>query len=365
MKTTRIPSSILLLAVVMLAATACSSQPTIDPTNPTTSTPTPTLPESTATRTPKPMRTSTPSSTPTQTMEPTQHSLYSTVSAIQDMKWATEEQHQTDLYAQFDQFSLECEDKDTDLSKEEISPDGNWIAASCYNKVKGFLIVQSKDGKKWVLDKLDFLSPETDADGMSGLFTMFWSSDGSYLYFSLWLGYSGGGDVCFPIAGDYDEYGLWRLNVNTGAWVTLIPATDLFPGYEIMFSPTGRHYAAIIDGLEIRDLQTGETTLITSNHDIERIRWSPDGYHLAYSVAHCENQELVYSTTYIWDASTNKTKLVLEVDDQILRPEFWGDNSTLWIYGDDVQDDSWNYTIYKVDIEQENMIITGLATPYP
>ncbi len=357
MNTTGIRLSIILTTFVILTLAACSGPVTVELTREATATQTQTPPQPTSTRTPAVTL------TPIPPIDLTQQTWYSTAAAIQKTERAVSQQNWDLKETQITEFSIDCER--INLLYSQISPDGNWAAVSCGNKINQTLIVQKRDGTKWVLDFQAYLSPETHKDIMGNLGAKFWSPDSEYLFFTLGLGYDGGGDYCFPIPGDYGDYGLFRLEAKTGEWVTLIPSTDNFPGYEIEFSPTGRRYAASLDGITVSDLRTGETKSITTNGVVERLIWSPDGKSLAYSVASCDEGNVKSSETYTWNAVTNTTKLLMKADDQVLRPEFWVNHQTLRIIGEEHHGLDTFFTIYQYDIEQGNLLFTATATPYP
>jgi Tol biopolymer transport system component len=257
------------------------------------------------------------------------------------------------------QFSDGCED--VDYSVNDISPDGKWLASSCGNQRDQTLVVQNKEGTNWVLNFKDFVHPDSflDADPRGVLFSEFWSPDGEYLYFAPVLGYEGGGNDCFPGIG---LYGLFRLDLRTGSWVTLIPATHVFPGYEIDFAPTGRRYATDMNGVTITDLKTGRVTQIDVDGVID-LSWSPDGTRLAYSVATCGEQVVESSAAYVWDASTNQSQVLLTTNETVLRPEAWVDNTTLRVTGEEWIGGDLLYTVYIYDLVQQGLAFTGTATP--
>lgn len=234
------------IAVSILAAcgSEISSAPTITEL-PLSITNTPTATSVTPTISPT-KRISRPSKTPTPTIDPTEFAIYNTEATARAQIW-------NNKATQIAEFSVECDDLNSYASR--ISPDEKWFASSCGYKRDQTLIVQNKEGTKWVLDFKNFLNPEALYNGqppMGGLYPKFWSPDGEYLYFTSGIGYDGGGDDCFPSS--RGDYGLFRINLKTGSWTTLIPPTDSFPGYGIEFSLTGRRYAATIDGVMVTDL---------------------------------------------------------------------------------------------------------------
>ncbi len=82
----------------------------------------------------------------------------------------------------------------------------------------------------------------------------------------------------------------------------------------IRFSPTGRQYAADINGVTIMDLQTGKTTRIDA-HGVTDLIWSPDGNNLAYSVASCGEALVQSSAIYIWNISDKQRQKLFAIDD--------------------------------------------------
>lgn len=363
MEAKRLYFGIILFTVILFALvqTGCSGQNIAKPTALLTPTITETL---------EPINTLTPPSTPVlaaasitphPTIDTTQQTWHATAIAIYTEERTAIEQSWNKKKDQIAQFPATCEH--IDFYSSNISPDGKWLAASCGYKRNQTLTVQSKDGEKLVLDFKDFLSRESPKDIMGALYPKFWSPESNYLFFTIGLGYEGGGDDCFPkYRGDY---GLFRLNLSTGSWSTVIPSTNSFPGYEIEFSPTGRRYAITLNGLMITDLQTGKSTEIATNETIEGLSWSADGKYLAYSLANCGAEKAMSSSIYIWNATTNQTQILFKMDGIMLRPQSWTDNSMLRIIGLEIINLKSFETIYEYSIEKKNISFTGTATPSP
>lgn len=298
---------------------------------------------------------------PTLTLKPSQ-SWYFTAVAIQSTEKVLLQQARSAKETQIAQFPIVCEDE---LSGN-MSPNEEWLATSCGYERDQTLIVQNRVGTKWVLEFKDFLSPESP-DRISGsLDPKFWSPDGEYLYFVSTLGYSGGGNECFPRTGR-GEYGLFRLTLKTGAWTTLIPPTDSFNGYGIEFSSTGRRYATATNSIVVTDLNTVEVFKLDASGVME-VLWSPDGTQLAYSVASCGEWFVQSSSLYVWDALTNQTQILVSMNDgTLLRPLSWSDNTTLRIEGEkhDPVYRRTSLTVFIYDIGQKNLVFTGTATRSP
>ncbi len=318
-----------------------------------TSTTTPFTPTPKITSTLFPLETATPTLfTPTATLNPTQQVWLSTYTVIKATQQTVDQQTSERTEKEISQFPLGCEHS----YNFDLSPDAKWLATSCGDKSHSSLVVQNKEGIKWTLNFEDFLHPSFETGTPGGLKVISWDSKGEYLYFTATVGWSGGGDFCFSGGG---TLGLFRLDLKTGSWTTLIDRTNRFPGDKIRFSPTGRRYATDIDGITISDLKTGEVIQIDASNVMELI-WSPDGSKLAYSVSRCNEEGLVIdSTLYIWDALENETRLMLKTDKIILRPDAWDDVAILEISGEEFADNHTIYTIYSYDITQDELIFIG------
>jgi WD40 repeat protein len=254
-----------------------------------------------------------------------------------------------------------CDEFKTDSSRySRISPNGEWAAITCGYKRNQTLVVQNQVGARWVLKFADFLG--SGFEEMPGSFApLAWSADGRFLYFSKVLGYSGGGNQCFP---GFGVDGLFRLHLRTGTLTTFIPSSDGFPGNEIRFSPTNEFYAVDIDGVRITNVVSGKVTSIHSPGVME-MSWSPDGNFLAYSVATCGEDLVEASSIFVWDASTNETQLLFSTQEMLLRPDSWIHNSTLRFEGEKWVNQDNLYTIFEYDLRADKMILSGTATPRP
>lgn len=364
-------SSLATFGLAVFLMIACNGKPTLTPSATAfllvaTPTPTPTALDNTPkpypntpTSTSTPTQTYTESAIPKPTENTTQQAWRATAIAIATATRAVSNLAHANEATQAAQFPVACDG--VSFPQGDVSPNGKWLASSCGYKRDQTMVVQNKEGVKWTLEFKDFLSPKSPNGVPGALYPLFWSPDEDYLFFATDLGYSGGGNDCFPGMG---AYGLFRLSLATGEWTTFISPID-FPGYEIEFSITGRRYAADIDGVLIADLQTGEVTQINESGVMD-LSWAPDGAHLAYSIARCGEDEVRTSAVYIWDASTNQIQILTTTEGRIiLRPESWVDNSTLRIREEKLVGLDNFYMIYVYDIAQGLLISTGTATPPP
>lgn len=237
-------------------------------------------------------------------------------------------------------------------------PEGDWVAVGCGTRDSHFLVIANHEGLKWILYFSDYLSVDYELPGW--FLPMAWSLEKGYFYFAKDIGHSGGGNQCFPGLG---VYGLYRLELETGTVVTLV-TTDDFSGKQIQFSPTVEYYAVSYPGLTLTNLENGDVTKIDVS-GIMALSWSPDGRHLAYSVASCGDWLVESSSIYVWDSSAKETRILFSSSDMLLRPILWINNSLLEFTGEiwDGPDDL--ITVFHFDIASDEMIFSATATPYP
>lgn len=255
-----------------------------------------------------------------------------------------------------------CEEFDSNASGySSISPDGKWFATSCGSKRNQSLVVQNQGGVKWVFDFTDFIDPSLEG-GLGGFAPLAWSPDKRFLYFTKSIGYSGGGNQCFPGGG---VYGLYRLHLKTGTLITLISSDGRdFPGDEIEFSPSNEYYAVDRGGVTITNVTSGEEIRVDVSGVME-MNWSPDGKFLAFSVAKCGEDFVESSSVYVWDSSTKQTQVLFSSEEMLLIPRAWIGSSVLEFEGEKWVDNDYLYTIFEYNVEDDAMIFSGTATPRP
>ena len=309
--------------------------------------------------------TSTSTSTRTATLEPTLdatlQSKYETAIATLRAGTAVSPRTREEEATLIARFPYDLEHSDCPV--EGLSPNGMWLAARCGYGDSRVLVVRDKGGKKWVLKVRDFLSQDVPVGRTDTLHPVFWSADGLYLYFAPSRGSAGNSERCFSRQGD--DYGLFRLNLNWGTWIALIPPAVSFPGYDIEFSAAGQRYATDADAIRITDLKTREVTEVNVDGVVMDMLWSPDGMHLAYSVVRCGEQGVESAWIYVWGASTsNQPKLIrFSHEEFLLTVESWVGNSMLRIREEKQAAPGTPGTVYVYDIARGDLMFRGTATP--
>ena len=153
-----------------------------------------------------------------------------------------------------------------EISKAELSPNGQWIAALCYwenGKEESPLQVVSIDhSKEWKIYYRDF-SKDGPGDRKDGIMPYRWSKDGKYLYAVAGSRESG----CCWTGGKYVL--LVRLNLETGEQLELLNSTDYGTDLPISFSmPESDRYLLFTPTTEqsydfsILDLASGATKVV-------------------------------------------------------------------------------------------------------
>jgi dipeptidyl aminopeptidase/acylaminoacyl peptidase len=172
----------------------------------------------------------------------------------------------------------------------------------------------------------DYLTEDYVVNGETGLGSLYpvhWTSDDTYLYFTPFLGFSGGG-TCFYYHSRVQ--GLYRINVNSG-FISAVLRTTAKPAlYEIAFSPVGAKVAYYGDHLTILDLRTGETTEIdTGGRQVGNLTWSPDGANLAFGTCQAteDYDSIVKSDIKVHLLQSKDVNTIMEVNKSILRIVEW------------------------------------------
>lgn len=224
-------------------------------------------------------------------------------------------------------------------------------------------MVSNQDDRAWVFHFSDFLS-EDNQGIMGNLYPLAWGVESKFLYFSAALGWSGGGNQCFPGIG---WYGLYRLDLGTGTMATLIDGKNKnFAGDEIRFSPNGNYYAVDLNGVTITDLMNGDVETIDVSGVMEMV-WSLDSRYLVFFVADCGDEFVETSSIHIWDSVINETRVLFSTNNMLLLPRTWIDSSLIEFIGEEWVggDTHYLYTIFRYDLGNDEMIFSATATLRP
>jgi len=157
-----------------------------------------------------------------------------------------------------------CKDN---YSLGNFSPDGLWMAESCYrdNDKSPVLTISNKETQVlWKLVYRDYIDVVYDG----GMSVVHWSNDSKYAYFNSYISADGG--ECF-VSGTIAEFGLglFRLDLQTGNTTTILPLKDNFGWYGFAFSPAGRRlvYGAYARDFKVLDIKTGQLINIVPAND--------------------------------------------------------------------------------------------------
>lgn len=263
----------------------------------------------------------------------------------------THTQQPPDLFeTQVAAFPIQC----IKIEGSSFSPNERWLAVSCRGEGKTInLQIINKAGKDWQLKFTDYVGENASGE----LRAEHWSNDGEYLYFSLVLGLSGGGDPCLLRFGTPS---LYRLKLNDGSVATILPESSFFA-----FSPTDRRLAYQSDGdLIIRDLQTGDELHIRESRLIDHPLWSKDGKVLIYATCNSnlegDSEEIKKSAIRAFSIVSNSTSTIIEKEKMFLYITNLDENGVITIGSNDESYKFYTETYFDLNTKQW---ITPTPTP--
>jgi hypothetical protein len=229
-------------------------------------------------------------------------------------------------------FPIDCNGRNNSPSVL-VSPDGHWLAADCYYTDQSLKIVSLDGTNKWIIPYEEMIQGE-NIMSLTSLTPLYWSQDGSYLYFTRW-------PCCIEpdgIRSVSDDYGrLYRFDTSTGTWANIL-ATSEFGNY-YSFSPTGRRLIYInnhIGWMEPRtvlilDLRTGDTISISiEGYDAGSVAWSGDGLGFVFAAAQQENNFANYLfSVYLYDLESQTLIPLSLASPEMCEPQEWTDEDIL------------------------------------
>ncbi len=137
------------------------------------------------------------------------------------------------------------------------SPDGNILAYESFDN--------NWVPRIWVYDRRTGTSKSLNADGIGREYDQSWSPDGTKIVFG---------------SNRSGSYTIWMKDLQTGV---LSQITSVDGGDYPIFSPAGNRLAYFKNEyIYIRDLTSGETTLVENNSDWWSLSWSPDSSSIAF-----------------------------------------------------------------------------------
>ncbi|MFN8428216.1 MAG: hypothetical protein U0X93_00135 [Anaerolineales bacterium] len=265
------------------------------------------------------------------------------------------------------QFSRFCEENFMSL---EISPNQLWLADQCFSENEQSPILTISNRQTQVLWKLilrDYMYvPAPDSLWYAGFSVIYWSGDGNYVYFASSTVIDGG--ECFMVSSlQHIGYGLFRLDLQSGGVVTILPLLDGSTNYIFSFSPLGNKlvYESHYLGVNILDVKSRKAIHVNSNMEtvFERggFLWSLDESEFIYSTAfYGDNGPINYSLRLV-NTTSGSERLLLESSNDCFVARSWTEDRVITIerYGDDR-----NRTLLQYDLDS-NIITESTATADP
>jgi Tol biopolymer transport system component len=161
-----------------------------------------------------------------------------------------------------------------DFDEPDWSPDGRWLALHRYDDAQIYKIRATGDS----LAQL--------TSGPLRKFFPTWSPDGQWIAFSVNIG-------------DYSDWGIWKVNVNTKAMYQIKQVAGRNPDW----SPKGDHIAFVgfleehISRLAVLDLNDGRVRILFRpekfdyNYGVDNPQFSPDGSKIAFQTNQTETRD--------------------------------------------------------------------------
>ena len=264
-------------------------------------------------------------------------------------------------------FSDACQDQYYD-EYTKISPDGSWLAESCFSN--GTMQVSNQDGTKiFVVDSKDYFSDPNFPELTGSVKPVHWTNDNHFIYFTVtpeqW---NDGGflalDSFAPLLG--------RMNIENGETSQI-----LFGTFYHTFSPTDRRLIEVQQfehpiKLIVHDLKTGlSQTLIPDNNSkysqAARVVWSPDGLKFVFVAAFGgeygdEVNEPNIQSLILVDSESFSQRIIISETSDFIEPISWDENDVI-LYQIMKYEDRYQITTYTYDYQTEEITILPTVTP--
>ena len=241
------------------------------------------------------------------------------------------------------------------------SPDGNWVAIDCINRLTG--IYNRKDpSKTWQVSYYDAFGNVYDQGNADGkLIPVHWSGDGRYIYLMprpCCLD-GGGGEY-------YDGLALLRLDLSSGKITQTLPPSQGLGFYDVSFSKDGEDLAYIKTWIEkpvvnISNLISGEELQLPLNGNFNGagdVVWSPDKSHVILS-GRTSNDFGVPGFSLVMIELHNSKQVILKDHLEYYRPLDWTTDNKVLL------EKSFSEEYYSLDLNTMNITPDTLPTPTP
>jgi len=327
----------------------------------------------------------TPSPEPSLSPTPTFNSLQATMSSYLATNWAP-------VYATLDSRAVKCDDGYQLEVPEVIDRNSNdtWSIFTCSPKPTDYKtmwtpgvvdygkryteILKIDSSQKWIVSHRDFSWSNRPG---AYLWTYSWTQDGNYLYMIPMTIMSG--DGYSPYVYFLDSKVLYRLNLNSGDFETILPYAD-GRAYGYSLSPNGQYLVYAIPEekkiIHIRDMGTGTETQLEINGDYVltgAFVWKDDNKKVVFASA-LNGWDTNSAGISIFSLSIpemglhtlvyNDTRMLVPAPRWDGKNYYWSDENTVFLTS---LNDSAEYFLdeFTLNVRSGNVIAIPTATPYP
>lgn len=325
--------SLSIFFVLLVSCTAATS------TNDSNSIPTVSDLESLSTPTARPSFTPSPSITPDQ-------AVYDATQSVVQTKVA--------------QFPRVCTEN---YSRPKYSPNDLWMEELCYSKNDRDLVLTLSNRETRLLWRLPYREyiPHLDFDPDGGMSVVHWSKDGRYAYFTSFPRGSAG--ECFYGRLPDTGFGLFRIDLETGHTVSILPVNDDYFWYSFSISPTDRRFVYGVRSLNLKvlDVKTGQRINVAHEADFSQgggYVWSPDGLKFVYSTvtSNDRGERFGYSLRLV-DTQSGSEQILLESPNDCFEAISWTEDNTL------ILEKNYNEAFVEFDLISNQIISESTTTP--
>jgi len=241
-----------------------------------------------------------------------------------------------------------------------VSPDGNWVASDCRIYGDFFRVFQTHGNLIWNIPYSAIF--EFYPEFLGSVHVLHWSSGGDYLYFS-------NSSCCADNDATTNGDALYRLNLQTGDWILLIPG--IFNYYS--FFPDGQRLVYLLNNqpgvkklisLHLLDIDTGKEELIdVGNFEKAWVVWNHDGMRLALATqtgnAYSDDRKFAL---VVVDLLQKKSQTIIQLTEDGLGVTDWSDDDILTISRSSVMEYN-EYYVNTIDVVFYDLKINQFVEP--